>query len=84
MSVEMMAYPTVRFENVGRDKRTWTAKVRKMDHACLAQAVRSQGAIRSSDVMFVWDHLKNEGDIIVGGFRHVGSFRVVETEVPHV
>lgn len=71
------------FENVGREKRTfeieadgeWTPRV--LDRDTLATKIRAAGRLMSSDVDFTFDDATKTGTVLVGGFRPVGTFRVL-------
>ena len=69
----------VLFENVGRAKKTWASTVDAIEGDTLLREVRKHGALGSRDVSFLWDDETSEGVVVVGGFRHVGSFRLVES-----
>lgn len=64
------------FENVGRDKRNWSAECKKdLDYDWLYSQVKSK--LLSSDIDFYLDRNDDhKGIIVVGGFREVGSFRI--------
>lgn len=68
---------TVQFENVGRNKKSWTADIEEINGDLLMRQIRKHGALGSRDVSFLWDDDTNEGVVVVGGFRQVGTFRVV-------
>lgn len=69
----------VYFENVGRSKATWQAEV-KGELTCewLYKQVKPYLASRGID--FFLDEV-GKGEIVVGGFRTVGTFRIEEQGV---
>jgi hypothetical protein len=69
---------TVTFREVGRDKRTWTNRLRQLPtEAVLEKLVRQNSSLMSSTIECVFDEDLEHGVVIVGGFREVGSFRVL-------
>lgn len=66
----------VKFKNLGRWKATFEASIKELDHGSLLKAVRPY--LMSRDVEFSVDPDTNEGRVLVGGFRAVGTFKVLE------
>jgi len=65
----------VKFINVGRDDKCWEAETATVDHDWLYAQVKKNMAILSSGVEFY-----ENGSIVVGGFRIVGKFEVMEIQ----
>lgn len=66
----------VHFENVGRNKLSWTAEMGKLTHASLMRQINSKRALASRDVEFsVNDNDENQYSIYAG-FHNVGTVRV--------
>lgn len=63
----------VQFRNVGRDKRSWVATV-KNERALLRAAAKP---LLSRDVGIEFSADGLGGEIIVGGYRTVGTFEIV-------
>lgn len=61
----------VTFENVGRDKQTWTEEFRELSESALYRAVKKRRALASKDV---WCDL--DTGIIYAGGRAVGTFSI--------
>lgn len=70
----------VQFQNVGHSKKTWDAEILNLEHGSLFRAVKKAGALGSNGIEFEYDDVANQGDIYVGGFRHVGTFAVVREQ----
>jgi hypothetical protein len=75
---------TIRFEAVGRAKRTWTHRFLALPEGeageeLIAQQARS--ALMSRDVVAVWDETGKRGLIFAGAHR-VGSFVLVASDPP--
>ena len=68
----------VKFFDVGSTNASWTAEIKSLDYEVLYRQVKSKGAIMSSGIEFTYDEESKEGDIIVGMFRKVGEFKVIE------
>ena len=67
----------VKFLEVGRDKRTFEAKIASLSHENLERALRRAAAIRSRDVTFVRDDDSlARGWVVVGAGRVVGRWEV--------
>jgi len=69
----------VTFENVGRNKMTWTADLPSLSWRSLEREVRAKrGALRSRLVSFEFNADGMAGIIYVGDmYRPVGTFRAV-------
>ena len=66
----------VYFENVGRNKATWQAEVKgELTYEWLYNQVKPYLASRGID--FFLDEV-GKGEILVGGIRTVGTFRIEE------
>jgi hypothetical protein len=77
-SVEQSAYK-VEFAGVGRDNRSWTSALQQQPtEAILERLVRKHGGLASREIECVFDEDMEHGTIIVGGYRPVGAFRVIE------
>jgi hypothetical protein len=75
----------IRFEDVGRDRRTWEQEFTTdgdgdLSGPALIGAIRKRGGVVSRDVDFL---AGDDGDmtIVVGGFRPVGKWRIVDPSV---
>ena len=66
---------TIKFKDVGRQKKSWTAKNMTMTFDDLMSQV--QPHLISTNVEFTYDDKKNEGGILAG-FHTVGTFKVVK------
>ena len=77
---------TVHMKDVGRNKRSWTAKIRAnpLDLGSIETAVerevRQSGALLSRDIVAQMD--TPDGGMIFAGFHSVGRFEVAEGEQP--
>lgn len=69
---------TVQFNNVGRDKVSWSAQVKEVTEPALLREVKKKGVLMSRGVDVDFDASGLSGCIVVGGFRVVGHFIVVE------
>jgi hypothetical protein len=67
---------TLKFKDVGRDKRSFEMRVRHMYESGLANRIRSAAGLMSRDVDIEFDG--NSGVVLVGGFRQVGTFTIEE------
>ncbi len=67
----------VEFINVGSNNKNWTATLASLTHSALYAQVKGQSAVMSRGVEFEYDSATNSGEIVVGGMRTVGHFRVV-------
>lgn len=68
----------VHFKNVGGFNMQWTAEVPEITFDNLYKQVKSKGAIYSRDIDFKYNDETKTGEIIVGMFRKVGTFEVVD------
>lgn len=70
----------VTFENVGRNKKTWTAETEKLSESWVLSQIRKSKALMSNDISF-----DIEGNVgrIYAGFRPVGSISIEEA-VPYL
>jgi hypothetical protein len=68
----MTANVLVQFSNVGRESRSWQARLSAWDRAAILREVRWRGGLLSSDVTVEFNAVG--GTIFVGGFREVGRF----------
>ena len=68
---------TIRFENIGRNKMTWTESFVKMDYDLMLRAINRKCALGSRGACFVHD--ANRG-IVLAGDHNIGSFRVLPEE----
>jgi hypothetical protein len=66
----------IRFLNVGRDKKSWTAEVSTLSDRTLLKEIRKHSALKSAGIDFDWNETGTGGSIYVGGLRNVGSFSV--------
>lgn len=64
---------TVKFTNVGRGKKTWTAIKEKgeLTYNWLYKQIKEQQALMSSDIDFLDD------GTILAGFRDVGKYQII-------
>jgi hypothetical protein len=79
---------TVKFRNVGREKRSWIATLKEdaiSEHLPDAIATEAGCALASRGVEVLFDPRDKEedpllwtGTIYVGGFRAVGTFEVID------
>ena len=65
----------IKFINVGSSNSTWVAQIQKLTYESLYKEVK--GAIWSNDIEFKYDDDTKKGSIIVGCFRQVGEFEVI-------
>lgn len=65
---------TVHFENVGRGKASWSTTMENLSCRTLKREV--QPFLRSRAIDFHFSEDGTRGEIIVGGLRKVGTFRV--------
>jgi len=66
----------VEFLEVGRDKRTWAEEMVIVTPEAMERSVRNNAALLSRSIDFAFAPDDSGGDIFVGGFRKVGSFRI--------
>lgn len=85
MSNEQRTY-RVEFKDVGRGHLSWSEVLNTFpDEAALARLVKRKKALCSKGIDCVYDDDEEYGTVVVGGYRPVGSFRVVElVEKPNV
>ena len=67
----------VKFENVGRDKKSWTSNLSEFTYSSLFRAVKKQRALGSRGLDFDYDSETNKG-VIYAGMRDVGTFTVTK------
>ncbi len=67
----------IAFKDVGRGNSCWTEEMPEIDDESLYKSVKKNGGIMSQEIDFYWDD-KNIGQIVVGGFRVVGTFEVID------
>lgn len=67
----------VRFENVGRFNVSWEADIPAVTYRYLLREVKLHGKLRSSLITFTLDADGTGGLVVVGGWRTVGRFHVV-------
>jgi hypothetical protein len=72
----------IKFEGVGRNNATWKATLPNASDREMIREVKRHGALLSDGIEIEWNEDRSGGDIIVGGFRRVGSFEVVTAENP--
>ena len=64
----------IEFIEVGRNKLSWTCETEEeVDYEFLYNQVKVRGGLLSSVIDFT-----DDGEIFVGGFRKVGTFKVKE------
>ena len=68
---------TVQFQNVGRDKLSWSEILTSLSASTLTKAIRRRKALKSRDIDFDWNDDLTGARIVVGGFRHVGDLTVM-------
>jgi hypothetical protein len=67
----------VHFHSVGRDKKTWSKSFgAKVTESQIAKEAKSSARLMSSDVDAITNDDGSSGDIIVGGWRTVGTFTI--------
>ena len=64
----------VKFKDVGRGKKCFDVTMPELEYDSLYKAVKKAGALGSRDIEFMFDHDTNQGTVVVGGFRQVGTF----------
>jgi hypothetical protein len=74
----------IEFRNVGRGKRTWTAEISEEGgehYICerLLREIKKSKALGSRGIDIQYDPGTWDGEILVGGFRPVGTFRVASS-----
>ena len=68
----------VEFTNVGRNKKSWIADLPVVNDARLHEAVKKSGALASRDIDFTFEDDEQSGEVLVGGFRAVGTWKVIQ------
>ena len=68
----------VEFIDVGMNKKSWSAEISDLFHEELFKEVKKNGDIMSQNIDFTYDNETNSGQVIVGGFRIVGTFKVLD------
>jgi hypothetical protein len=73
-----MAYlqTTIRFQDVGRSKRSWTSVLRPATDERILREIRRHGGLASRDIGAEISDDGRTGVVIVGGFREVGVFEI--------
>lgn len=66
----------VTFENVGRNKLTWSVELREVSESALYRAIKKRRALASNDIYCRSDDGVN--GVIIAGFRQVGTFHIHE------
>ena len=75
---------TIEFERVGRDKRSWSvpcpcaADNQEMVEFVALKSVKAARALLSREIDTYYNAETRTGSVVVGGFRTVGTFKVVE------
>ena len=72
----------VRFENVGRDRKTWEVELCEIDYPSLYQAVKKKKALASKEIDFDWIGNDDTKGIVLAGGREVGRFTILPNEDP--
>jgi len=67
----------VNFKNVGRNKKKWKAKLKKLSYKEMYDEVRKNGQVMSRDLEFQYNENSNKAGKIIAGFRKIGEFEVV-------
>lgn len=62
----------VSFENVGRDKQSWTEEFRELSESALYRAIKKRRALASKDI-----YCDMDSGQIYAGFREVGAFKIL-------
>lgn len=66
----------VHFNNVGRNKRSWTSEFSKVTTDQLAEEARNKGGLMSSEVDVELNDTASAGVVLVGGWREVGTLTI--------
>lgn len=61
----------VSFENVGRDKQSWTEEFCELSESVMYHAIKKRRALASKDIYF-----DRDSGQIYAGVREVGTFKV--------
>lgn len=67
---------TVHFQDVGRDKQSWSANLKSVSEDTLVKEVRRRGALCSRNVDCEINDMGSGGVVIVGGWRAAGRFTI--------
>lgn len=74
---------TVIIENVGRSKATWSIETwgePRVAAEAILKAVKAKRVLASQDIDVTWHEGGESGEILVGGWRPVGTWRAVGKE----
>lgn len=66
----------VHFNNIGRNKRSWTSEYSTLTTDQLAEEARNRGGLMSSEVDVELNDTASAGVVQVGGWREVGSITI--------
>lgn len=66
----------VDFIGVGMDDMSWQANIDELSYESLYRELKRKGAVMSQSVDFTYDDELKTGEIFVGIFRKVGSFKI--------
>ncbi|WP_036230222.1 hypothetical protein [Marinobacterium jannaschii] len=69
----------IQFIEVGPNNSSWTAEVSELEYEALYREVKDKAMLMSRTIDFSYDGESKSGEVIVGGFRTVGKFKVLET-----
>jgi hypothetical protein len=71
---------TIQFTDVGRDKKSWSKTFNKdVTTDMIEREAKSGGGLLSREVDAELNEDLASGTIFVGGFRAVGTFKIVES-----
>lgn len=68
---------TIKFENVGREKKSWEKKFKEVDESQIAREAKRGAGLMSSGVDAEINDMGSAGVILVGGWRTVGTFSII-------
>lgn len=68
---------TIKFENVGRDKKSWEKNFKEVDEFQIAMEAKRGAGLMSGIVHAEINDMGSAGVILVGGFRTVGTFSII-------
>lgn len=68
---------TIKFQEVGRDKRSWEKSFKEVNEDQIAKEAKRGAGLMSSDVDAEINDIGSAGVILVGGWRAVGTFFIV-------
>lgn len=71
----------IRFIDVGRDKASWTERLKDISFKSLEESTRKNCRLASRDIDFDFNEEINKG-CVFAGFRTVGHFEKVLTIAP--